>query len=107
MSDYSGGIAHLQRVYGNLDKDGSYRQTMFIWKSYFHFLVLAAVLEVCGGDSKAAAQFLQAQGNEGYDARQLQNNDGIPSDYPIRKVSTLSFSNLYTILTIRRMQSHQ
>jgi hypothetical protein len=49
-------------------------------------LVLAAVLEVCGGDSKEASKFLAAQGNEGYDARQLQSNDGIPSDYPLKGV---------------------
>jgi hypothetical protein len=71
MTDNSAAIAHLQRVFGNnVDKD-----------------VLAAVLEVCGGDSKEAAKFLQAQGNEqAYDIRQLQNNEGVPQDYPGQKV---------------------
>eukprot|EP01115_Flamella_aegyptia_P006852 TRINITY_DN28445_c0_g1_i1.p1 TRINITY_DN28445_c0_g1~~TRINITY_DN28445_c0_g1_i1.p1 ORF type:complete len:538 (+),score=208.64 TRINITY_DN28445_c0_g1_i1:209-1822(+) len=88
MADYSSAIAHLQRVFGNLDKD-----------------VLTAVLEVCGGDSKAAATFLQAQGNEGYDARQLQNNDGIPSDYPINKGKIVSSSQTNAPTPAEKMKS--
>jgi hypothetical protein len=52
MSDTSAALAQLQRLFGNLDKD-----------------VLGAVLEVCGGDAKEAAKYLQAQDGGGYDPR--------------------------------------
>eukprot|EP01118_Nematostelium_gracile_P006503 TRINITY_DN2090_c0_g1_i1.p1 TRINITY_DN2090_c0_g1~~TRINITY_DN2090_c0_g1_i1.p1 ORF type:complete len:714 (+),score=227.13 TRINITY_DN2090_c0_g1_i1:88-2142(+) len=68
MTDYTAAIQSLQRTFGNkLDKD-----------------TLAAVLEVCGGDAKAAAQFLQAGDNQtAYDPNQLHlAESGIAQDYP-------------------------
>jgi hypothetical protein len=67
MTDHTAAIQQLQRIFGNqLDKD-----------------TLVAVLEVCGGDAKAAAQFLQANDNSGYDPQQLHLVEGgIPQDYP-------------------------
>lgn len=73
--NYDAAIASLTRTFGTLDRD-----------------VLISILDLCNGDPKAAAVFLQAQDGKGYDARQLQNNDGIPADYPTKKVTSSSSS---------------
>lgn len=83
MSSNAAAVSKLQSIFGNVDKD-----------------VLQAVLDLCNGgkrvyfelcrlpkivDTRAATTYLQANTDTpggGYDAKQLQNNDGVPSDYP-------------------------